>query len=462
MKFADTYIKEDIVDFAVHKLLCKSSYEELVQQAKSEEERNQPDLAVLDTRLLLSFDIHEPNAEMMQQALVRSHMRILYSVPSDRQSSYSGYSSEPILAEAAAHVMNTRVFGQSHALKTLGNHTASGLILKGERGELVARLILILAIDEAHRTCFGLPPPDGTRAVYYSRAVPVGTFLRALLAEDQWQRVRVARPDNMPGETLEDVFKNAKVRFTHFARAGDARDADSLFAYAAMIRGMAIQCCHQQAAIDIVIPIFMDNPSSDRKVCEEETTAILISVKNRRNASSRTKVVIDEASIGFFPPGSAASKPRPYITIVMELGIQNEPTSAAKARSTSSGSANTGGARKASVSRMEVGPPVARRSTRSTAATTTAHPRYSIYIYGCSPSVYGVINDVDKDKYAGLLTLHRPLDNSPRPELLSAIKALKPTFDDGDALSSWLSVNEQGNPGGEGVEVGQIVDPAED
>lgn len=58
-------------------------------------------LAVIDVRLNLEYEpLVRGNKAMLAHAqLIKSHMRIAYSVPTHRQYFCSGYPSEPILAE---------------------------------------------------------------------------------------------------------------------------------------------------------------------------------------------------------------------------------------------------------------------------------------------------------------------------------------------------------------------------
>ena len=83
-----TYVRQQIVQFAKTKLAWNAKDKEL---------------AVLDVRLLLDYE-HSAEAWLREEELVESGMRIAYSVPRHRQYMYSGYPSEPILAEAAASV----------------------------------------------------------------------------------------------------------------------------------------------------------------------------------------------------------------------------------------------------------------------------------------------------------------------------------------------------------------------
>ena len=58
--------------------------------------------AVLDVRIQLSFNRSSVAAHRREKELVTSHMRTVYSISKSRKYLWSGYSPEPILAEAAA------------------------------------------------------------------------------------------------------------------------------------------------------------------------------------------------------------------------------------------------------------------------------------------------------------------------------------------------------------------------
>ena len=64
-------------------------------------------LAALDCRIPIRFDPLHAASQPKQAELVRSKMRIVFNIPEPRHYMWSGYPSEPILAEAAAHLLNT-------------------------------------------------------------------------------------------------------------------------------------------------------------------------------------------------------------------------------------------------------------------------------------------------------------------------------------------------------------------
>ena len=90
---------------------------------------------------MLEFDRESAEREAR---LVDRHMRVAYSVPQHHQYLHGGAPSEPVLAEAAARIMNE----MSDLLGTLTDHLKAGLVLKSERGKLLAQLLFTLAHDK--------------------------------------------------------------------------------------------------------------------------------------------------------------------------------------------------------------------------------------------------------------------------------------------------------------------------
>lgn len=103
---------------------------------------------MIDIRLMLDYEPRRQLARDRESELVASHMRIAYSVPQSREYMRSGYPSEPILAEAAAQEMRANP-EEFSALRIVEENITGGLIDRGERGELVARLLVTLALDRA-------------------------------------------------------------------------------------------------------------------------------------------------------------------------------------------------------------------------------------------------------------------------------------------------------------------------
>ncbi|KAG9075833.1 hypothetical protein FRC06_009862, partial [Ceratobasidium sp. 370] len=134
----DGSVKTNIVSFARMKLAGKHD-DQLDDDGQ---------LAALSVRFGLSFDRSRAEARRMEDRLVEGHMRVAFSIPKHREYIYAEALSEPILAEAAAQLMHLGEMWKK-PLGVLFDSRNSGLIGKGERGELLARLLSTKAHDHA-------------------------------------------------------------------------------------------------------------------------------------------------------------------------------------------------------------------------------------------------------------------------------------------------------------------------
>jgi hypothetical protein len=292
-----------------------------------------------------------------------------------------------------------------------------------------------------------------------------------------------------------------------------------------MLRAMAIQCASEKPVVDIVLPVILHDKESPQdlenskvpkdakhpgdskipwgaKLQESCMSAILISVTNRHTESPIPSVAIDQAEIPFFPkkPKKDAKNEgpkRPYIAIVMELGIppslldsssatddedgtrtstsdeaetstyeetDDEPSEFERTEQESPPSEASAKQLKTAVSstpsKVITDSTVGQRSARK---TSTKHPRYSIYAYGCSKTVYLLIEDTGL--YARLLeSLSPEAELSKRqPRSVRALNNMKQTWAVGEECygfvdeptlhESRLESKEQK----EGVEVGKAA-----
>ncbi|KAL6303725.1 hypothetical protein BKA93DRAFT_786438 [Sparassis latifolia] len=411
--------KKWLLELARMKLMGMEKYTEDIDQSK------RGLLAALSTRLLLDFEPTREVSRSMEAQLVEANMRIAYSVPKHREYVRSGCPSEPILAEAAAQAMNEL---KRTVPEQLADFVVDGLIGKGEKGELVMRLLLVQAYDKAAKKTCERDQVD----LSFSRSVHLFDFLEALFGPKNLKILKQSCPDNdSRGKKFEDAFKHAQVRFTHFARNGDESSSTSYGAYAAVVRGMAIQCSTNQDVIDCIVPVVLQ----DDKLCEEIMSGILIQVRNKER---REVIVVDEATIrhgkGFFPKGRRVDD-RPYITISMQLGVQTKASKTALSQ-TPNASADKG--RKgvlSTPSRFTV-------QGRSPHHKRGVHPRYPISVIGYSKKVFDMVDN--KHHYAVLLGGRDLLDEHPRQAdvYLTFVRRLKPYWKVGSHCYDWIDEKE--------------------
>lgn len=267
-------------------------------------------------------------AQNLEEYLVKRNMRVVYSVPKHRHYMRSGYSSEPILAEAAANLMQQlRMTKQSNddypkdrIANILKRHIDNGLVSKGELGELIGRLLLILAIDHAQEVTQGIYPPP-----HWSKPVSLIDFMKSLLGTKNYEeRVQRCVPDNSSGVAFEDYFQNSIIRFTHFTRADDDSGVTTEAACAAFVRGLGVQCDHLQQSADAALSVLINK---NKPVEEENMTMVLISFKNQSKVRNLSDTTIDADVLGCFPKSDVKEQDTPgemrsYVCLIMELGVQ--------------------------------------------------------------------------------------------------------------------------------------------
>jgi hypothetical protein len=439
-----------IVELARSKLLCK-----LEINIGHHHLENAAAIAVIDLRLMLDYETRREAARRTEAELVSSHMRIGISVPQTREYFRSCYSSEPLLAEAAAQQMACfRSKDRNATLEILSDNVKSGLLDRGERGELVARELLISAYDRAIEREFNdlkssrLTDMDSP---LYSRGVSLLTFIREIFVPDKAESILDGFPDNVPkgnGMMFREAFKDAKVRFTHFGRMGDDMGTTSPAVRAALIRGMAIVTRVGETLIDLIIPVVL----RDSRLTDDVITGILISVKRRREKGTVAKYQIDESSIMFFPPCTDPSS-LPYITLIMELGVQLPPPPGATTRikvrakslrkttkSKKSPASKATSTRKSRVRRASTPSKVKIISPGEIHHYVLRHPRYSFFAYGCSETVYKGITPEQRPIYDFLLASKEFMAEHPRQQnlALSAVRRLKASWTVGPDCYHWL------------------------
>ncbi|KAH7925110.1 hypothetical protein BV22DRAFT_1129298 [Leucogyrophana mollusca] len=428
-----------IIDFARAKLICHNDIGMQLPDMSAGAK-----IAILDVLLCLDSEHSSEAAKTRQTELVAGHMRTAFSVPSDRSYLRSCYPSEPILAEAAAQQMDElqRKCPGINVMATLLNQQfTGGLIDRGLRSELVWRQLVMDAYLRAVRT-------EQQDDLVFSRGCGLITFIKELFTETYAGQILSSAPDNVHSTTkFAEAFKDARVRFTHFGKMADDTGATSPALLAAFIRGMAIICWNSQDLVDVVIPVLL-NPNDPLAV--SSMTGILMQVKLRRNAGPVPKYAIDQKVVGLFAHTEEQDVLNPYITLVAELGVQlrmspaavtkarvrvklegeNRPTAMQTPRKHAVAQSS-----KTTPSKLHIP-----QQPRRTSHATKTHPRYSIFAYGCSNTVYRVIEDESRLLYKSLLANKDFLNEHPRQDedSLAAVRRLKPFWTIGAACYHWI------------------------
>jgi hypothetical protein len=424
---------ETIIPLARSKLICQHD----IHGKATDTART----AVLDVLLMLDFEPRREAAHMILADMVASHMRTVFSVPKHREYFCSGYPSEPILAEAAArqlHEFQKHSHPSQNVMVTILRECfSSGLLHQGHQGEVVTRLLVMTAYMRAVKT-----DHSKDSSPHFSKGCKLTTFIGELFQAPFAEEILHCVPDNLQSRTtFAEAFKKAVVRFTHFGKMADDSGATAYAMLAAFIRGMAIICWDSQDFVDILIPILLDDTAD---VQQSAMSGLLLQVKRRKTGGSVGGNSINEKSLQFFPNDETDA--RPYVTLVAELGLQLPIAPAAETRA------------KVVHSLAEEEPPKARKKPKTGTDAIdiaklyipqqpgrihharTIHPRYAIFSYGCSNTVYKVINESEKNEYQYLLATRNFLGEHSRIDVnsLKAVRRMKPFWSIGPDCYGWL------------------------
>ncbi|KAK0447201.1 hypothetical protein EV421DRAFT_1789326 [Armillaria borealis] len=399
-------------------------------------------MVLVDIRVMIEYKFRRAESRRLQEEMVRAHMRVMFSAPAHGGYTTSGYPSEPILAEAAAiSIYEERV----DMVEVVHRLLEDDLLDDGERGQLVARLILTKAWDATvHRLLLDRKHPPMTDShsddqAVYSRPILLIDFLTALLPEEHLLKLFQSTPDNrFGGVTFAKAFEYAYVHFTHFGRAGRSDAINSGSGLATFIRGMAYQCSFGHSIADIFVPVLI--APKDRDVSPDfdvdrlsldqfQRSGIMISVEDELN-SKQGKHIINAEALGFWLEEDMDIDV-PYITLSMQLvASQNLVVS-----SSPPGPLTTPPGPSTeipSIHEMKLPSQVDK--------TKKNHPRYAVTISGCSPSVYKVIGADEQYKYLDIISSRGVLDEQPykTPASVRLLKKMKPFWSLDRACFDWV------------------------
>ncbi|KAI0285279.1 hypothetical protein BGY98DRAFT_1092902 [Russula aff. rugulosa BPL654] len=241
-------------------------------------------LACLATRFGLEFNEDEDSRDVSYKQVER-HMRVCIAATTGFKNMITCSSSEPLLAEAAFHLMlNT----ESNPVKYLANHANLYCVDRGRRGELVAALIIMQARDAS------LPAN-----LLQRRWVSVTDFMKALL----------------PPQASEKFLRRYPTRWRkEEGKTDSTRRSTTAFLWKYVTRGAMIVCKDNQQGIDIILPMVWPNGNISRRT----VSAIVIQVKNAKDfgftVNNKLFDAMDPCGLGFL-----SDAPLPVIRMVFAL-----------------------------------------------------------------------------------------------------------------------------------------------
>jgi hypothetical protein len=171
-------------------------------------------LVVLAQRFGLDVCFGHRDAVRFVSSTVASHMRVIVTTTEDCIWSYTSYPSEPILSCAAAISMHETNNSLRDTLYILQAKVDNGMIDVGQCGELVSRLIWLLAKDFYVMRHLGTRTFTGSGnnvEVVHCRMIPVVAFIEFVFGGDFWKKV-----ENKAGDDAKDAFQDAYINFSHW------------------------------------------------------------------------------------------------------------------------------------------------------------------------------------------------------------------------------------------------------
>ncbi|KAF7795136.1 hypothetical protein EIP86_006283 [Pleurotus ostreatoroseus] len=227
--------------------------------------------------------------------------------------------SEPLLAEAARKLWEKPWF---NAPLSLLDHISHPSLDSGDRGEVVATLLLLLAADKvrgSNDNVFNDPvtkhKDDGSARVFQAFKF-LSTLIRCTRTTGQLEgllpSVYKVGDENV---TLRDALKDYSMWFNHIVKVRSLAciQASHLWEYGC--RGAAVLCASNQEGVDIVLPMFKAG-----RVGSAFVSAILIQVKNESIYSTVRPHLFDRMT----PVDTLnASTEHPFIRLVFSFDVDS-------------------------------------------------------------------------------------------------------------------------------------------
>ncbi|KIL68319.1 hypothetical protein M378DRAFT_158863 [Amanita muscaria Koide BX008] len=371
----DAEIRNYVVYYAAEKLLGGVAFPH-TPKAKKETFTSEAKLACMAVRLALEFNATTLASQNRERTQVEKHMRVCLVMSPGFEAAVTVAPSEPILAEAAYLLMQDReAFDLPGVL--LDELQRPGLD-KGDRGELICLVLLLIARDVAVQE-------------KRSAVIDVRFFMEKLLASQWSTTVSNARPARCCTNTedqrpFSEAFEKSKMYFNHFIKVNDYQVINRAFLWRLIARGAAVLCVDNQGAIDVLLPfLYLDN-----KLGRDNVSGIFIEVKSDQRFSSIPNLFLFDAMnpyfLGFFDMDE--QKPVPIIRMVFALASSE---SCVKAIEDAPLRKNL--------------PRRARSKGKERARPCPAYTAYDIWCAGTSAETFSVVKPSDEQVYSDLLKL---------------------------------------------------------
>ena len=281
--------------------------------------------AVFSARLLLELGSGQASNRIASRSLCR-HMRVLMGASNGVVSTCAP--SEPMLAIAAAHLLNVSGKAYKEALQYLVHHLIiQGIVLeRGMQGELLARILLMVARDRAlvngDTECAApiVQPPLLSKTHEggsWVQTVTLKEFLTTLVPGIDRSYTSKSNRETPNMLSWADKYR---LNFTHFIQLTDVITRLSPeFLFYCWCRGVALQCALLQPVFDILVVIYSGN--LDKPFNEKNLGIVAIQVKLRVTAEPLH--LVTDMTCPALRSNGRSWRP-PHMVILMELGTQRQ------------------------------------------------------------------------------------------------------------------------------------------
>ena len=222
--------------------------------------------AALSFRLSLDPCLQNPRALPLVRTAVNSYMRVVISMDHETGFMTTITPSEPVVAKAAMEFLCENAKNWLVSIRTLAMELLQkGLVEKGLKGELYARLVLTLARDCVWKVQSCQTP-----------TFTVNQFLTGLYADNHHSLFQ-----NIPVKLL-----HARMNFNHFILTGELLAPEVLpeVLHDLLRRSAGMQLLFYQDSYDIMIPIYFGDSAG--RFDASECGVIMIQVKNKDKATT--------------------------------------------------------------------------------------------------------------------------------------------------------------------------------
>ncbi|KAK2461413.1 hypothetical protein APHAL10511_005876 [Amanita phalloides] len=269
-------VKQEIIQFAVAKLLNANKATDNLS--------NDQLLACLSQRFPIEFNSTNYISQEKERKQVEGHMRVCLKIDATLETMTTTSSSEPILSEAAYYVMQRQSFNAPRALQLVMDGFS---ISKGDRGEFLVLLLLILARDATVGPADELGQPIAGK-----RWFSLTDFLYGCTFRKQSGHSHLVDEKSISalGQLLTD-FPNAQLHFSHFVKVHEHKTINIISLLLLQGRGAAVLCGNSQAGVD-AINVFL---KSGTRLARDNAGLILHQIKNDSKYSTNPQQALFDA-----------------------------------------------------------------------------------------------------------------------------------------------------------------------